>query len=334
MSEFKIYKWNDIADYFRGSGLILGNGASRAIDDEHFSYTSILEEAKKLQLITPDLEKIFTFFNTSDFERILQKLWHTKYINEALDVENPKLTQAYNDVQKALIVTVSTIHENVSYDSVKNKLEIAADYLSQFKMVFSLNYDVLAYWAILIGNDNNPKQFSDCFVHQVFQYNWEDFKNTYGTLIFYPHGNLVLGRDINDIECKIHAEDRKDLLDTIIGKWVAGGLAPVFVSEGDCNQKLRTIQRSPYMSTVLRQVMPKVGGSFVIYGWSMSGQDNHIVEEICKSSARKFAISVHSTSGQLQEKCARIKRKLEQNLSGGFELIFFDSESKGCWIHN
>lgn len=324
----KIPDWNDIAGEFSGAGLILGNGASIAFDEERFSYSSILTEARNLGRITPALEKVFKFMNTTDFERVLQGLWQAKYVNAALGVSNPRLAGAYSDVQRALIETVRHIHGNVSHNSIAERLDKAADFLLQFRTVLSFNYDVLVYWAMMKGNDRLKNNFADCFKNQLFQYDWENFHNRYNTLVFYPHGNLIIGRDINGIEYKIHAKNISNLIETIIHEWTKEELAPVFVSEGTSEQKKVTIDRSRYLSTVFNEVIPKIGEKVVIYGWAMTEQDNHLIEAIKTSPISRFAISVHRVSNRYEEKCARIRGILNR-----YDVVFFNPESEGCWIY-
>lgn len=213
-------------------------------------------------------------------------------------------------------------------NSIAERLDKAVDFLLQFKTVLSLNYDVLVYWAMMKGIDRLQNNFADCFVNQLFQYDWENFHNRYNTLVFYPHGNLIIGRDINGVESKISADNISNLIDTIIQKWTEEELAPVFVSEGTSEQKKITIDRSPYLSTVFNEVIPKIGEKVVIYGWALSVQDNHIIEVIKNGSIRKFAISAHGASNRYEENCARIRRILN-----GFDVVFFDRESEGCWIY-
>ena len=333
MPEHIIHEWMKISERFMRGGLILGNGASIAIDKEHFSYKSILDEARKLELITPYLDKIFKVLKTTDFERVLSGIWQTKYINEALSVESPEILKAYNDIQKALIETVRCIHHNVPYESVEEKLKIASSFLAKFKIVLSLNYDVLVYWSILLGNDLNENHFSDCFVHHSFRYDWIDFLDSHKTLVFYPHGNLVIGRDFKGVEYKIHTVDRKGLLDTIFQIWNKGIFAPVFVSEGYSDQKILTIRRSPYLSTIYNHVIPYVNDSIVIYGWSLSKHDYHLIEAINGRNIKRFAVSIHSSSGDPQEKCALFEKKLREKFGTSVEIVFFDSESSDCWIY-
>ena len=253
-------------------------------------------------------------FKTTDFEYVLSGIWQTLYINEALSAESPKeVIKAYLYVQRALVETVRVIHEKVPYDSVYEKLKTASAFLSKFNIVLSLNYDVLVYWSILIGNDLNENHFSDCFVHQTFRYNdWEDFLGSHKNLVFYPHGNLIIGKDINGIEYKIRAGDRKSLLDTIIKTWNERIFAPVFVSEGHRDQKILTIRRSPYLSTIYSQVIPYVDESIVIYGWSLSEHDYHIVEAIDEENVKRLAVSIHTSSGDPQEKCDLFEKKIKK----------------------
>ncbi len=329
MSRNRIHDWNDIANDYRRGGLILGNGASRAFDDERFCYSSILAEARRLGHITSTLERVFRLLGTSDFEHVLRRLWQANYINHALGVGNQSIARAYRNVQQALVETVRHIHENVTYSSMVEAFYRAADFLSQFGIVLSLNYDVLVYWGMTKGMERLHNHFADCWVNREFQYDWKNFQSRYETLVFYPHGNLIFGRDIDGIEYKIHAGDMNNLLNTIIQAWISEDLVPVFVSEGNSEQKKKTIGRSPYLSTVYNQVIPNIGDKIVIYGWTMSEvYDNHLIEAIKNSNANRFAISVHLSSGRHEEDCARIRRILI-----GHEVVFFNSASEGCWIY-
>src|SRR5882762_9245318 len=94
-------RWEEIQSDFT-EGIIIGNGASRAID-ERFSYDSLFEEAKQNGLITKNVAKVFQHLETKDFERVLQLLWHAYYVNKALNIDEPKTSKAYKGLQAALI---------------------------------------------------------------------------------------------------------------------------------------------------------------------------------------------------------------------------------------
>ena len=126
-------------------------------------------------------------------------LWHASKINQALEIPDVRTIHAYESVRDALIEVVRAIH--VPHDEVRARLATAATFISRFSTVVSLSYDVLVYWAILVGNEDAPNRLKDCFVNGKFRQDWkqlrEPFKpNQKATLVFYPHGNLALAADL------------------------------------------------------------------------------------------------------------------------------------------
>lgn len=88
--------WNSIVKDFKSS-LLLGNGASIAANSR-FEYKNLLCSARQLGLITSDLEEIFKYLETQDFELVLEMLWHTYYINDALGIRTTKAQTAYQNI--------------------------------------------------------------------------------------------------------------------------------------------------------------------------------------------------------------------------------------------
>jgi len=330
----KVYPWKAIEADFN-QGLILGNGASIAFD-ARFAYQSLKDKATDLGLITADVQRVFDHLHTADFELVLRMLWHASKINQALDIPDTRTTQAYVSVRDALIEVIRAVH--VPHDEVRARLGTAAGFMSRFSTVLSLSYDVLVYWAILLANEEAPNRFKDCFVDGEFKQDWPTFRKPYGsnskaTLVFYPHGSLALAADLAGTEFKIHADSGGALLDSVFDKWRSGDTTPVFVSEGTTEQKHSAIRRSPYLLTVYEEVLPHVGDSVVTFGWSLQDNDDHLLEAICKSTARRFAVAVDPKAAKLDEFEAMARRKLADRVGRNkFELILFDRASSGCWI--
>lgn len=345
-----IYEWAEIADEFN-DGIILGNGASIAVH-QGFAYRTLLERARQDQLITENLNKIFQYLDTEDFEFVLRLLFDTFQINQALGVGDNVTTRAYEEVRQALIKAVRNIH--IDYKDVKNSLTNAAIFLKHFKTVAALNYDVLVYWTMYIGNSqiDEGTWFKDCFVRGEFEIDWERFREPYqtqgSTLVFYPHGNLALATDILGRETKLsnpklsnpkpsNPNENERLLDTIIDEWESGKYSPLFVSEGNSQQKIKAIRRSVYLSNVYDKVLRNLGSKIAVFGWSMGDQDDHILEAIKKSkNVDAFAISVYTSKSneQLSADCQWISTKLRKKLSNpNLDIKFFNSASNGCWIN-
>src|SRR5690606_35885859 len=117
--------------------------------------------------------------------------------------------------------------------------------------------------------------------------------------------------------------------------WRDSETVPLFICEGSTSEKVRRIRKSKYLSRVLNMSLPSIEKSLVIYGWSLSEQDQHIVEQLQKASIRKIAISIHKgdkDQPQLQEEIDKVHKKLIV-LNNRAEIFFFDAQSPGCWCH-
>lgn len=327
----KIVDWSEIEEEFRDA-LVLGNGASIAIH-QGFEYQSLLQEARRRFLISKQVEDIFDHLCTRDFERVLLMLWHASRINKALRIKEKKTTQAYKSLRSALVKTVTKIHP--AHSDVIVQLRHMAKFMKRFKIVLSLNYDLLVYWATQRENERQPNRFKDCFIHGEFDSDWRRYCEPYGhanraTLVFYPHGNLALATDLNGIEIKLKATTDSSLLKTVTMEWQSGKYSPIFVSEGTSKQKVSAINRSPYLKTIFDSVLPKLGRQIAIFGWSMSNNDKHILRAICRGNLAAVAVSMVTSEPKLQDKCSEIRKKIQHCTNA--RVIFFDAKSSGCWL--
>jgi hypothetical protein len=173
--------------------------------------------------------------------------------------------------------------------------------------------------------------------------NWERLREPIGTsettLVFYPHGNLVLTSSPTGGDRKVvRTEDYDQLLGRILRAWEAGEGFPLFVSEGAWRQKLRAIQRSGYLSTVYSSVMSDVGDTIAVFGWAAKGNDQHILNRLLRTEKEAIAVSVHvPTAGDLDWHCRDISTSINDAArrmrTRRPEVLFFDAESEGCWIN-
>ena len=132
---FEILPWSEISDQF-GDNLLLGNGASIAVD-ERFRYRSLKEHAIENGLFSEDVQSLFDFFRTNDFELVLRIVWQSTNVNAALGIEDEKTEQAYRHVRDCLIDAVRDIHPE--YGEVEDHLPAIASFMRCFKTIVSLN---------------------------------------------------------------------------------------------------------------------------------------------------------------------------------------------------
>jgi len=168
-------------------------------------------------------------------------------------------------------------------------------------------------------------------------------------LVFYPHGNLAIATNLNGETVKIERVEKsiqigksalfarlsKNLLQSIQDAWVSERCFSLFVSEGDNVQKLRAIQRNGYLNAVYESALPEKSRTLVIYGWSMSENDNHILSKLVSGQPKKIAVSIYKTE-DWEDKAFEMRKRLLNTYKQKFmnppdEIVFYDSTSEGCW---
>ena len=331
-------KWNDIKEYF-GDALLLGNGASVAIHGD-FAYSNLWEDAvangaisNKLQEISEDLE------TGPNFESLLRALFIAKTVNGKFKITDKSIDDAYAEVRDALKQTLRRIHCSRS-DAVKY-LENATPFLKNFDTIFSLNYDLLIYWAMMLYG--NVDIFRDCFDDGHFAEDWEKYRVPYTnrgqrsrTLVFFPHGGLQFAQGIKGIGRKLSVSNQSvDLLTHIANSWEQESVYPLLITEGDSKKKMDSIQSNRYLSTVYNKILPICGETLVIYGWSIDESvDGHLLEQIRNGNYTRIAVAVHQpTTPHIEEFIVNSERKIRDGNAKVESVTFFDAEDDGCWIH-
>lgn len=326
---FTIYNWQDIAGHF-SSSIVLGNGSSIAVDNR-FAYGSLIQHARGAGLLTDDIHRLFAFFDTNDFELVLRLVWQASNVNRSLNIPDDRTHAAYLRVRECLIQAVRNVHPE--HYEIANQLPNIYVFLKRFGTVVSLNYDLILYWIMMYGRTiNDQHSFKDCFVNGVFDDHWRRFRDPiYGdvstSLAFYPHGSLILCRNVVEAEWKINCNGN-DLLNTILDVWRTEQFVPLFVSEGTVQQKIGSIQSSYYLSTVYRETLTSLGPDLVIYGWGLGDQDIHLLQRMSASGIVRVAISVYRGD---QAYCNRAWQMCRDILGPHVDVFFYDSESPGCW---
>ncbi len=348
----RIYEWSEIKDEFTDS-LLVGNGGSMALSN-NFVYKSLYEKATEKENLDQATQHVFSkFYNDShDFERVLYRLWQANYINDLFSVsdeEKQKIKDGYNLIQKALLKAVKDIHPD--HRELKGQLFLVGKYLSHFKTVFSLNYDLIMYWSMLEYNDQYKNVLKDGFItSDLLIYNSKVFAknrieilkkpytgNNSATLVFYPHGNLILHRT-KSREGKIqgHKASYTSILETIADFWEENNSLPLFVSEGTYQEKLEVISSSNYLSYVIHEELPNGGDSLVIYGWGIGKQDTHILEQIARGTYQQIAVSVYKGNKEDEQINREVEEIVQRIISTAKNIDednikFFDAQSAGCW---
>lgn len=321
--------------------LLLGNGASISIS-EKFKYSSIFERVKQSELLEKEEIRIFESLQKNcDFEEMMNKLYIAKYINVEMGIESEKVDRAYQNLRQALIKAIREIHNNQDELIEKADKEKCANFFNQFSNIFTLNYDLNLYWALIdfCGIVNFKDYFtyqSDNKISKELVFNYElinkEKSRSEVTKLFYLHGNLILiDNDGETVKNMVNQSDSL-LLNKIIKSW-EDGKRPLFISEGCSEIKEISIKKNPYLTYVYNVLFSEIRDTLVCYGWSFSEVDTHIIKKIKKNkNLKNLFVSIHDSGKNksnitIQEE--RIKKLFNERKD--LQIKFFGTSEINCY---
>jgi hypothetical protein len=264
------------------NGILIGNGASQAISKD-FAYRSLYEKATSAEIANPLTEKdkeIFQQLNTRNFELVLSALAQAQAIGGIFGFDQQCISDAYIRTRGALIEAVHGVH--LEWSAIpEDTLMSIHEALLAYSHVYSTNYDLLIYWAVM----KNPNGFKDYFFGDTSDLGDTDIWGKPTRLLFL-HGGLHLYRSESSTTIKRKAGITGNLLadfgEPIQGKRVI----PLFITEGKSEDKRKAIYNNDYLAFAYSKFAHE-NGPLVILGQSLDESfDKHLIEAI-RSSARK-----------------------------------------------
>ena len=321
--DVELKQWDSIKGRNNWTGLLVGNGASRAVRDS-FRYDSLYDKANSNAIkdpLSPGDTMIFESMDTKDFERVLAALWTTEVVCKALGRYKTadRVHVHYESIKTALIEAVHVVH--APWSEIVKVLTKIHSALLQYESVYSTNYDLLLYWAIMT---EKPIIFKDYFWSESSSGAKVSFDITNTELsrprILYLHGGLHLVHLLSGETRKLTAK-RGQLL-AQFDESLEHGETPLFVTEGTAKDKLVSINRSSYLSFAYKE-FTKHTGDLVIFGHSLGESDNHLIQAMRRWGERNIAISMRQgDSNSIRTRQAKLVEALPKA-----ELLFFDAET-------
>lgn len=309
--------WSSVKAKHEWTGLLVGNGASRAVW-EPFKYTSLYSKARSDEIAHPLRSEdmgIFDALGTENFEKVLAALATTRAVCRAVGQRSGFLKDHYKSIQRSLIEAVNAVH--IPWKRVAPEiLRRIATALRAYRFVYSTNYDLLIYWAIMA---DQGKGFKDYLWGGRFKASNTDIRSEDATRILYLHGALHLYQEPGGHSFKRVSEPFTNLLD-LFKLAPTGEAVPLFITEGSADDKLESIYGSDYLSFAFRQ-FEYHEGPLVVFGHSLSDSDKHLLSAMNEWEDRPIAISM--VAGDPAEVVQR-KHELHGRLPRA-ELSFFDA---------
>ncbi|TWC20257.1 uncharacterized protein DUF4917 [Pseudomonas sp. SJZ085] len=325
MTDFQEYDarledWETLRAHTAFSGLLVGNGASRAVWDD-FGYDSLFENARTVEEkpLSPSELSVFDALQTRSFEQVLGALKTTSRVNKALAVSSAAPRNRYYAIKEALINSVHAVH--IPWRLVQpSTLAALGQELSRYATVFTTNYDLLNHWAI----QQAPHAITDLFTGADHSFDLRQ-ATTEKPRLLYLHGGLHLVRNQDGTARKLTSTEG-----SLLGNFAINNTlktlddVPLFVNEGPSEDKLKTIRSSDYLSFCYDQLLHH-GDNLCLFGHALGEQDRHIVHALRQAKPRTMAVSIYPRSQAFIQHQKRHYAKLFQGLD--MELRFFDAKS-------
>jgi hypothetical protein len=187
-------------------------------------------------------------------------------------------------------------------------------------MIYTTNYDLLTYWACMVDEKDRFIDFFYSNGQSEFDPTRSDPWDNSPQMLFL-HGALHLRTKPSGIERKLKA-NIENLLEQST-RPISGDEYPLFITEGNWEDKMSAIRRSRYLSFAYSKLEEHDGG-LVIFGHSLSEQhDNHILRALATCGRIPIAVSVRTEeSADILQLKARLRKSLPKAL-----LVYFRADS-------
>ena len=320
--------------------LMLGNGFSRACRNNLFAYEALFKQAENQ--LSPRIRQAFEILNTHDFETIMRILNSSADVLPVYTDDSSLIAILKEDVdalRDALAKAIAGSHPARPGDISAVEFAACRSFLSNFSNIYTLNYDLLLYWALMqdevatlaIDCDDGFRQPEDGPEDYVV---WDAADSTQQN-IFYVHGALHIFDAGSELQKYTWSNTGMPLVDQIRDS-LAHNRYPIYVSEGTSEEKMQRIMHSAYLSRALRSMI-QVTGSLFIYGHSLANNDKHILRLIERGKVTRLFVSLYGDPNSRENKWI-IKRansmSNERSLTGSkkqLAVYFYDAQSAKVW---
>jgi len=345
------------ASSYTNKHLLLGNGFSIAYRYDIFTYGSLLEEADFSAL--PELRRVFDAMGTVDFEEVIRALQSSGTILEQYGSSKTlvdKLKLDSEELKTILVQTIAGKHPEAPFDVSEDQYEKVRKFLANFigeatkGNVYTLNYDLLLYWAVMHDENNeSKKKYTPLFKNDGFGKEegnesadyvvWHGETSAHGQRIHYLHGALHLFDAGKELKKFTWINTGKRLIEQARSA-MDKNMFPLFVAEGTSDQKLEKIKHSGFLYHSYKSFSTNLDNSkscLFVYGHSLATNDFHILTKIAHGKIPHLFISIYGDIDS-DENCEIVKSanalvEARKNLRETYplEVVYYDASTANVW---
>lgn len=327
--------FEEVLKQTRTPHVLLGNGFSMAYDPKRFSFTTLLESAARDGIIDKksELYKVFQKLATADFETVMRAMENSKDIIEVYGGDialQKKISQDSDNLKEYLLKIITNNHPEKSTSLSDEEKEACASFLKRFNRIYSLNYDLLLYWASM---KDKSESFSDGFgnTEDSIHEGYVVYKNSgaHQMNVHYLHGALHYFDAGDEIIKKTYANTDINLIDQV-RESLKNNIYPIFISEGTSEQKKTKILHSAYLNHCYKSLRA-IGGDLVIFGASLKDNDKHILDAILESPLKRIYLGVAKESAGDRIRAAVEAHNKKSDAKHQKEFYLYDYRTVNIW---
>ena len=318
--------------------VLLGNRFSRACKDDIFSYEALYKQAD-FQALSPNAHSAFGALNTNDFEIVIKALRQTSLLASVYVKDRPELVDTLrkdaNGLRGVLVDTIAKSHPSRPQDIAQPRYQSCRKFLDNFKCVYTLNYDLLLYWALM--QDELPAleflEVEDGFRKpegEADYVTWET-GNSHTQTIHYMHGALHIFDAGAELQKYTWCNTQIALIDQIRAA-LDSNTFPLFVAEDTHQAKIDRIMHSAYLGRS-KSSFEQIGNDLFVYGFAFGQSDDHILQLIGDNKVKQMFVSLYGNADsapnkEIFQRAESIKgRRHYYNL----DIKYFQAETAQVW---
>lgn len=318
--------------------VLLGNGFSISCRPDAFNYAALLDEATFVDA-QGNMPEVFRLLGTTDFEKVIELLRLAGALADRYGPETgigDRLRHDAGVVREALAQTLSARHPNLPFDISAQEYTAARQFLSNFRKIYSLNYDMLLYWAVMQDLDppvptDDGFRSADADADYVV---WEPYLDFGSQRLLFLHGALHLYDSGSEISKITWSRTGIPLVDQIRDA-LATARYPLIVTEGTSVEKEAKILHNAYLNHAIRS-FAKIQKALFIYGHSLAENDSHILRRIEEGKIDRLYVSVYgdpasegNSALMARAEAMIVNRSVLSTRS--LEVRYFDAQSACVW---
>lgn len=320
--------------------VLLGNGFSRALFNDIFAYDALFDAAKD-QGVSRTALAAFEALKSRDFEVVMSALSSAAALIEVYS-ENDRdiasmMLQDAEALREVLARTISANHPDRPNAITAEQFAACRSFLANFRNYYTVNYDLLLYWAAMNDDSDVPLRFDDGFrtpdSGEAEYVTWE-VENTDQQNAHYLHGALHLFDAGAELQKYTWCNTGLALIDQIRDA-LSHEKYPLYVAEGTSAEKKKRIVHSGYLHRSYRS-FARIGGALFIFGHSLAPNDNHILDLIARGRLQEIFVSLygdpHDDANQsIIMRAKSIVQDHEERKGKSLKLRFYDASTARVW---